>query len=297
MLFPVNNCSVAERSGISVSFILCSDFLSLDSLFCSIHRKKFDQYSVSTKYQLTTTFSSEEMNRTILKYKQLLLLVKFWLEFHNCLEDSGEDPYETHVVLALGNFVKNLEEKHKRRRKYLLSTKCKKFRISYKNITIKQSEYKKSRDLPATNEESKRTHVRFNNSDEEENTRVRFNSDNDEEVNTNVRFYSETELKVESIPEQELQRTRSPKEYFYDQRELRRRQYAVQEEIRRRKVLEEYLKETRRRDRSLCESFVLLVLQILTFVVCFIVLCAMTASLEFNLFWAVIITFATWRQQ
>lgn len=272
-------------------------------MFCSIHRKKFDQYSVSTKYQLTTTFSSEEMNRTILKYKQLLLLVKFWLEFHNCLEDSGEDPYETHVVLALGNFVKNLEEKHKRRRKYLLSTKCKKFRISYKNITIKQSEYKKSRDLPATNEESKRTHVRFNNSDEEENTHVRFNSDNDEEVNTNVRFYSETELKVESTPEQdeqELQRTRSAKEYFYDQRKLqlqRRNLYDVQEEIRRKKVLEEYLKETRRRDRGVFESFVLLILQILTFVVCFIVLCAMTASLEFNLFWAVIITLATWRDQ
>ena len=243
------------------------------------------------------------MNRTILKYKQLLLLVKFWLEFHNCLEDSGEDPYETHVVLALGNFVKNLEEKHKRRRKYLLSTKCKKFRISYKNITIKQSEYKKSRDLPATNEESKRTHVRFNNSDEEENTHVRFNSDNDEEVNTNVRFYSETELKVESTPEQdeqELQRTRSAKEYFYDQRKLqlqRRNLYDVQEEIRRKKVLEEYLKETRRRDRGVFESFVLLILQILTFVVCFIVLCVMTASLEFNLFWAVIITLATWRDQ
>lgn len=242
-------------------------------------------------------FQYQEMKQTILKYKQLLLLVKFWLDFRNCLEDSGGDPYETHVVLALEKFVKNLEEKHKRRRKYLLSTRCKKFRISYKKITIKQSEYKKSRVPPAANEESKRTHVRFNSSDEEENTHIRFDSDNDEEVNTNVRFYSETELKVESIPEQELQRTRSPKEYFYDQRELRRRQYAVQEEIRRRKVLEEYLKETRRRDRSLCESFVLLVLQILTFVVCFIVLCAMTASLEFNLFWAVIITFATWRQQ
>ena len=236
------------------------------------------------------------MKRTILKYKQLLLLVNLWLEFRNCLEDNGEDPYETHVVLALENFVKNLEEKHKRRRKYLLSTKCKKFSISYKKLTIKQSEYKKSRVLPVMNEESKRTHVRFN-SEEKENTHIRFNSDNDEEVNTNVRFYSETELKVESTPEQELQRTRSPKEYFYDQRELRRRQYAVQEEIRRRKVLEEYLRETRRRDRSLFESFVLLVLQILTFVVCFIVLCAMTASLEFNLFWAVIITLATWRQQ
>ena len=240
------------------------------------------------------------MERTILKYKQLLLLVNLWLEFRNCLKDNGEDPYETHVVLALEKFVKNLEEKHKRRRKYLLSTKCKKFRISYKKITIKQSEYKKSRVPPAANEESKRTHVRFNSSDEEENTHIRFNSDNDEDVNTNVRFYSETELKVESIPEQheqELQRTRSPKEYFYDQRELRRRQYAVQEEIRRRKVLEEYLNETRRRDRGVFESFVLLVLQILTFVVCFVVLCAMTASLEFNLFWAVIITLATWRQQ
>ena len=233
------------------------------------------------------------MKQTILKYKQLLLLVKFWLEFRNCLEDSGEDPYETHVVLALEKFVKNLEEKHKRRRKYLLSTKYKKFRISYKKITIKQSEYKKSRVPPATNEESKRTHVRFNSSDEEENTHIRFNSDNDEEVNTNVRFYSETELKVEATPEQheqELQRTRSAEEL-----ELRRRQYAVQEEIRRRKVLEEYLKETRRRDRGVFESFVLLVLQILTFVVCFVVLCAMIDSLGFNLFWAVIITSATWR--
>ena len=223
------------------------------------------------------------MKQTISKYKQLLL-VKFWLEFKKCLEDSGEDPYETHVVLALEKFVKNLEEKHKRRRKYLLSTKCKKFRISYKKITIKQSEYNKSRVLPATNEESKRTHVRFNSSDEEENTHIRFNSDNDEEVNTKVRFYSETELKVEVTHEQHEQ-------------ELQRRQYAVQEEIRRRKVLEEYLKETRRRDRGVCESFVLLVLQILTFVVCFVVLCMMTASLEFNLFWAVIITLATWRQQ
>lgn len=239
------------------------------------------------------------MKQTIfLKYKQLLVLAKFWLELHNCLEDSGEDPYEAHVVLALENFVKNLEKKHKRRRKYLLSTKCRKFRINhYIKISIKQSEYKKSRVPPAANEESKRTHVRFNSSDEEENTHIRFNSDNDEEVNTNVRFYSETELKVETTPEQELQRTRSPKEYFYDQRgELRRRQYAVQEEIRRRKVLEEYLNETRRRDMNLFERFLLLVLQILTLVVCFIVLCAMTSSIVFNLFWAVVITYTTWRQ-
>ena len=133
------------------------------------------------------------------------------------------------------------------------------------------------------------THIRFE-SDEEENrvnTHTRFISDGDEEAGTPIRFYSETELSYEVAREQQS-------EILEDrERQLRRlQQYYEQEEIRRRKVLEEYLNEA----WNPIDKFLMIVLQVLVIVVCYIVLSAMTPSVMFNMFWAIVIGYATWRQ-
>lgn len=251
-----------------------------------------------------TGFANEKtMNRIIFKYKRLLVLSKLYFNFYTLLstnDDGIEDPYEEHVVLALETFVKNLEKKNRQRKWYSLSKRKRSFRFVHNTkVKVRHFKCKSSTDLrllqTRATERTEGTHIRFESDDEEdkkENIHTRFESDEDE-MNTPIRFYSETELDYD-VAQQQLREIREERQ--------RMLQYYEQEEIRRRKVLEEYFNEIDRSNQSIdstgsIQEFLIIILQVFTVIVCFIVLSMMTSSIGFNVFWAIVIGYTTWRQQ
>jgi hypothetical protein len=218
------------------------------------------------------------MNRTILKYKRLLVFTKLYFNFRNLLgtnDDGIEDPYEEHVVLALETLVKNLEKNNRRRKWYSFSKRKRRYRFVY-NTKVKVRRFIcKSALQDHVVEKKEGTHIRFESDDDKdkkENIHTRFESDEDE-MNTPIRFYSETELGYD-MAQQQLREIREERQ--------RMLQYYEQEEIRRRKVLEEYYKES-------CGSHEPFLTIVLLVVVCFIILSMMITSVEFNMFCALLI--------